>query len=232
MLSGVATDSDAGKLVSAFSNGELVRNMELIEKTLAAFTRSASRRMDAELCIINLCHPELQLDAKGLNARLTRLEDQIRSGSIQMIQSDQTVEMDERPPVPSDEDAPLVPEDMFQHTPMEEESSGAFWIELVAAVRQELRPPISGFFVSTPNSPIQGVLRGNQVVLKCNNQFIQEMINKPEILALVGRKASAQLGRQVSVVTEESSANPEHSGRMEQLLSFGRAHSDIIRIKE
>ena len=60
----------------------LLRMMEKIEQTMSSFTRSASRRLDAELCIISLCQPELQLDQASLNARLTRLEEQIKSGAF------------------------------------------------------------------------------------------------------------------------------------------------------
>ena len=82
MLSGVASDQEVAELSRLLSSGELVRMMEIIQKTLSEFTRSSSRRMDAELCILELCQPELSLDAKSLNARLTRLEDQIKTGSF------------------------------------------------------------------------------------------------------------------------------------------------------
>ena len=82
MLSGVADQDDAVKLTRAFSSGDLVRMMELLETTMSGFTRSASRRMDAELCLIRLCQPELQLDAQSLNARLTRMEEQLKSGNF------------------------------------------------------------------------------------------------------------------------------------------------------
>ena len=59
-----------------------------------------------------------------------------------------------------------------------------------------------------------------------------EMVSKPSILELVARKASAQLGRPITVTAVDSSARPEDNGKMEQLLNFGRAHSDIIKIKE
>ena len=77
MLSGVASDKEALELTKALSSAELVRMMERLQETMAGFTRSASRRMDAELCIVELCQPELSLDTKALNARLTRLEEQV-----------------------------------------------------------------------------------------------------------------------------------------------------------
>ena len=115
---------------------------------------------------------------------------------------------------------------------MEEPSPAGFWPELVAAIRQEMRPPLSAFFVSTPTAPIRGVLQGNQVILRCNSSFVLEMVNKPEVLALVARKAGTVLGKQVAVKAVDASAGPGNSEKMEQLLNFGRAHSDVIKIKE
>ena len=88
------------------------------------------------------------------------------------------------------------------------------------------------FFAPTPNAPIQGVLQGNQVILRCTNQFTMEMVDKPAVLELVARKASAQLGRPVTAKAVDKTAIPENNAKMDQLLSFGRAHSDIIKIKE
>ena len=107
-----------------------------------------------------------------------------------------------------------------------------FWSDLVSAVRQELKGPVSGFFNATPNAPVQGVLQGGKVVLQCSNSFILEMINKPEVLMLVGRKASAILGRPVSAKAVDKTAGADNNAAMERLLAFGRDHSDIVRIKE
>ena len=64
------------------------------------------------------------------------------------------------------------------------------------------------------------------------NSFTMGMINKPEILDLVARKASAKLGRPIRVTLADQSTGNGNSEQMEQLLRFGRAHSDIIKIKE
>lgn len=233
MLSGVVQDQQAADLAAAFSTGELVRMMELLEQTMQGFTRSASRRVDAELCIISLCQPELQLDAKSLNARLTKVEEQIKSGRFvsSEVPSSATEQLpDEEPPMPTDSDAP--PEDTFHDQPMVEDTPIGFWSELVAAIRQELGPPISGFFVTTPNAPVQGVLREGKVILKCANSFILEMVNKAEILSLVGRKASAILNRPMSVTAEDTSVSGRSNPRMEQLMDFGRSHSNVVNIKD
>lgn len=228
MLSGVASDQEVAQLSAKLSGGELVRMMNVIQKTLADFTRSSSRRMDAELCLLNLCQPELSLDAKALNARLTRLEDKIKTGAIQASAPP--------PPVPQTAEKPKEPVDVPERFPQEEsvpeEVPVGFWPDLVAAVRQELRPPISGFFVSTDNAPVRGVMVKGILELRCKNTFTAEMIGKAEILEVVSRKASAQLGRPVKAVTVDLTARPAGNSRMENLLNFGRTHSDIVNMKD
>lgn len=246
MLSGVATEKEVQDLLGAFSSGELVRMMELIQSTAAGFVRNSSRRLDAELCIVNLCQPELSLDARSLNARLTRLEEQLRTGKFvpAASASGQIPEQDgeERPPFPGDEDAPSRSEADPDNTPIPESNPGqsgkkpqvppGFWADLVGAVRPEVRPPASGFFVASPNSPLRGVMKGETLILVCDNTFVAEILNKPDILEVVSRKASVLLGKNVPVKVADRSAAPQKSAQMEQLLNFGRAHHDIVKIKE
>ena len=236
MLSGVASDSEVLQLTKQLSSGELMRMMNLIQQTMSGFTRSASRRTDAELCIMELCQPELSLDAKSINARLTRLEEQIKSGAfvaakpskqpkVDVIPTD--LDDDERPPMPGDEDAP--PEEEIP-APVNEAPMG-FWTELVSAARKELKPPASGFFVASPNAPVQGALVGNKLELRCDTTFAAETVGRPDILEVVTRKASAMLGRPIQAVAVDLSAKPKNNPRMEQLMNFGKAHSDIVKIK-
>ena len=230
MLSGVASDQEVLELSKQLSSGELVRMMQLIQQTLSDFVRSDSRRMDAELCIMELCQPELSLDAKSLNARLTRLEDQIKSGGF-VVSNARPAEAhtpaSTQMEVPADEPEMSVPQE-----PVPDDVPLGFWQDLVAAVRQELKPPISGFFVSTENAPVRGVMIKGVLELRCKNSFTAEMIGKSETLEIVSRKASAQLGRPVKVITVDLTAKPSGNSRMESLLNFGRNHSDIVNMKE
>ncbi len=240
MLSGVATDQEVAGLVNRFSSGELVRMMTLLQETMAGFTRSASRRMDAELCIMNLCQPELSLDAQSLNARLTKLEDQIKSGNIVVAAQTKSKAApvpedldDERPPMPGDEDAPPADDEDAPPAPREEPPAPmAFWTELLAASRKELKPPASGFFVPTANSPLKGVMKGDKLELRCVNTFVAQAIDRPDILEVVSRKASALMGRRILVSVVDMTAQNINNPKMDNLLKFGRAHSDVIKIKE
>ena len=226
LLSGVATDTEVKSLSERFTSAELVRMLERIQTTVAGFVRSASRRLDAELCIVNLCQPELQLDAESLNARLTRLEDRINSGDIAVsakpVEKKQKVQ--EVTPVPEVKTAPV--EEIA--VPVEEEAPAGFWAEICTQVRKELKPPVSGFFA--PNGPVQGSLKGDSIVLVCANSFTKSVVDKPEVLELVARKVSAKLGRPMkAVASDKTNAKSE---QMEQLLQFGREHSDLINIKD
>ena len=235
MLSGVADDQEVLQLTKALTSGELVRIMSLLQTTLAGFTRSASRRMDAELCIVQMCQPELDLDAKALNARLTRLEEQIKSGSFTVAVQPQKVQAasqdadDDRPPMPDDADAP--PEQDVP-APVQTDTPVGFWSDLCSGIRKELGPPTSGFFVATPNAPVQGFLVGDRLELRCGNDFTAVMLDKPAILEVVSRKASVLLNRPVKAVVVDMSAKPKSNPRMEQLMNFGRNHPDIVKIKE
>ncbi len=237
MLSGVASDKEVLELTKQLSSGELVRMMNLIQTTLSGFTRSASRRMDAELCILELCQPELSLDVKAINARLTRIEDQLRTGDfVAPAKSEKKppipadADDDERPPLPGDDDAPPVEEE--EQPQAVSEAPMGFWTELVAAARRELKPPAAGFFVASPNAPVQGFLKGDKLELRCSNTFTMETINKPVVLETVTRKASAMLGRPIKVEAVDLSAKPAGNPRLDQLMNFGRAHADVVKIKQ
>ena len=235
MLSGVASETEVQELAQRFSSGELVRMMNLLQNTISGFTRSSSRRMDAELCLINLCQPELNVDMDSVIARLTRVEEQVKTGSF--VQAKPVV-VQEEPVVAETVDLKSEPEVnpipvQEALAPVEDEAPIGFWTDVAAAVRKELNPALMGFFItSSDNAPLRGILAGDRLVLACENQFVMDIVNKPDILELVSRKASAKLNRPVRVVVTDNTGIEERNEKMEQLLNFGRSHGDIIKIKE
>ena len=229
MLSGVASDEEVRALAGRFTPAELARMLELIQKTAAGFIRSASRRLDAELCLVSLCQPDLQMDAESLNVRISRLEDQLRTGNVVVSAVPATVPAAEKAeivePVPA----------MNAEIPTEmegEELQPGMWADICAQVRSELTPPITGFFTAAENGPVKGRLQGNTVILLCANSFAKDVVDKREVLELVARKVSSKLGRQVRAVAVDKTAAKVKNEQMEQLLQFGRAHCDIVNIKK
>lgn len=229
MMSGVARDQETDALRNCFSTGELVRMMGVIQQTAAGFSRSAGRRMDAELCLINLCQPELQLNAEAINARLTRVEEQLRTGILPAAPAPEPVPAGSEPDSPGEICAEAPPE---EEADIPDDAPIGFWTDVAAAVRKELKPPLSGFFSATENAPVQCVLHGSKMVMRCANAFTLEMVNRPEVIAAVARKASAKLGRQVQVTAVDGTRMDAGGKQMEELLSFGRAHGDVVKINE
>ncbi len=235
LLSGVATDGQIKSLNGKFSSGELVYMLNTVQKTLSEFTRSASRRVDTEICILNLCQPQLHLDAEGLNARLSALENRIKNAPIQAVQPVQPVyDDDELPPAPDDRDAP--PEERADIMPSAEPAVEAvapdFWPAVAAQLRRELKPPISGFFAPSPNAPVQAVLRGNRLELLCSNNFTYDLLNKPQLLAIIGEKASEHVGRTLVAAAVDRGAKQADSPNLRKLMDFGKSHPDIVKIKQ
>lgn len=229
MLSGVAEDQQVKDLAKMFSAGELVRILGCLQQTMAGFVRNASRRVDAELCILSLCQPELSLDPESLNARLNRLEEQLRSGCIVQSPTQDKAKAPEQQTGTATVEAPASAETPAE--PVPDEAPVGFWQEVAAAVRQELRPPVSGFFAASETAPVQGRLEGGVLVLYCQNDFALNMVDKAPVLELVGRKAAARLGRTVKVRVVDARSDGKNEN-MERLLDFGRSHSDIVTINE
>ena len=241
MLSGVASDSDAKNLVKRFSPGELVRMIGLLQTTAAGFTRSSSRRLDAELCIMNLCDPGLQMDVEALNARISKLEEQLRTGNFvapaqpQKQEKPADVVDEDVPPPPGDYDCPPDPDAPAQaaeqkQTTQKDDTPIGFWVDLANSMRPELQPALRAFL--DPSGKIMNaIVRGDRVGLICADEFVTNMVDKPEIRELATRKASAMLGRPVTVKVVNRKAERSKSKQMEQLMAFGREHSDIIKIK-
>ncbi len=228
MLSGVSTEQEAQSLSQRLSAGELTRMMDTIQKTAAGFTRSTSRRMDAELCIVNLCQPELQMDVQSVNSRLTRLEEQIRSGAIAAPAAPRAAE--ETAP-PKAEEMPVFAPPPKKPAELKDESPMGFWTELASQIRSELKPPVSGFFSGTQDAPVSCILSGEYLVLVCSNPFIMGFMDKPELLSMVAQKASAKLGRPVRAIACDKTDSAGNE-KIRQLLEFGRSHSNVLKIKE
>jgi hypothetical protein len=204
--------------------------MHIIQQTAAGFTRSTSRRMDTELCIVSLCQPELQMDAQSLNVRISRLEEQIKTGNITVnavpaqqasVPAAEIVEMPKPQPVAA-ETAAIEGDELEPNV----------WSEFCAQLRSELLPPEVGFFPASLNGPVKGILKGDTLVLLCTNSFAKAVVDKREVLELAARKATGMLGRPIRVIAADKEILNVKNDQMEQLLQFGRDHSDIINIKK
>ena len=240
MLSGVSETSQVLQLQNAFAEAELLRIIALLQQTAANFSKSQNPRVDCELCLLQLCLPQLQLDAQSLNARLSRVEEQMASGVLVQACPAATPEAADAPPTegPVHEPAPAASSSAAGQTLPEEVTSeedtplpDGFWPELCQRMRAELRPPVVGFFTGAENAPLQPRLRGDALQLVANDAFVKAIVDKPAVRELVQTKAAALLGRPVAVQVIIKGQKGD-SRALEELISFGQAHSDIFSIHE
>jgi len=227
LVSGLDAGGEEAKPLRALSAGELLRITSLLQKTASGFAQSADRRLDAELCLLALCAPSLQMDAQSLNARLNRLEQAAASGRFTVpadsvparvpdgaLEEEPAEEVEEPP---ADEAGPVPARPPAEELPL------GFWPELNDAVAAELAPgPRS--LLKWQTVPF---LRGGTLELQADSEFTKKVIEPA--LGPVQRQAEAVLGRHVSLCVTVRGA-PE-GDLFQNLVQFGMEHRDLVDMK-
>ena len=234
MLSGIATEQQALALQTVFSPGELMRVLTETQKTRASFGKNTDVRVAAELLLMQLCEPSLRLDAQALDARISRVEEQLASGVLVKSAPKASGEDefdDDRPPFPDDADDPERGNVPPPSQPVQEQPPAGFWPALSEKLRAALPAKLSGFFAV--NGPIHPVLQGEVLIMAADSDFVLNQVKKtPDTEALVREKASAILGKPVSVrFALKNRLSRMGDDPMDALVQFGQQHSDIFTIK-
>ena len=116
---------------------ELTAGMETLQDALITARNARSPRTTAELCLVTLCSSLLKQDMPDFNARLSRIEEQLASGTLSFAprrenappvpeSTDEPEWDEERPPLPEEDDLPWNEEPPApaapQHAPWEDEA--------------------------------------------------------------------------------------------------------------
>ena len=246
MLTGVCSDQEALALREQFSAQELLRMTSLIQQTSQGFSRSASPRIDTELCILQLCQPQISGDLASVSARVGRIEQQLASGAFTAarkptpaVQADESD--DDRPPFPDDADDPARGVMLLQtpdgaDAPQQakpapaQTAQTAFWPELAASLRESLSLRERGFFA--PNGPIRPMMQDGTLTLVADSEFVRDIIKRPDVEALIREKAAAVIGKPVAVrFALKGQVTQSGKDPMDALVAFGGEHNDIFTIK-
>ena len=227
MLSGVAGDQEAKALLGRFTAEELLRITSVLQETAAGFSKSANRRIDAELCLLRLTQPALDENLQSLTARVSKLESRLASGQFTPAKAPEPEE--ELPPPPDDFDAPPAPE---AAPPAPQEAPGGFWPDLAARLRQDLPGKFKGFF--SVEGPVRAHLDGELLNLVAESDFAKKVVDCPEVVETAARIAAELLGRPVRVhcIKRGQKVPGGENDPMRALLTFGQEHTDIINIKK
>ena len=242
LLSGLCSESEATALAARFTPAELLRITSLLQQTASGFARSANRRIDAELCLLRMCDPSLSLEAEALDARLSRVEEQLRSGVVPAAQpaapaqpapaGDTPPWDDDGPPPIWEQEPPPPPDDRYAPpeppapvaSPASDSLPVGFWADFIAAVRPALSPMVRGFFAA--NGPVTAELEGDALTLFCASDMVKRMVDRPEVCTLAGQKASALLGKPVQVRVALAGAGSK-SDAFGQLISRAKGLDNV-----
>ena len=80
LLSGTYARDVLTRFSGSMSLAELTSRMNIIQDALSAMRASANSRIDAELCLVRLCQPELSSGIDALESRIDRLEKMLAGG--------------------------------------------------------------------------------------------------------------------------------------------------------
>lgn len=235
MLTGVCTDEELRALLPRFTSGELLRITTLLQQTAAGFQRSANRRIDVELCLVQMCDASLNLDPVSLNARLTRLEESLVSG--QFVSTPQpspavSAPPEETLPPPQAEEPVSVPPEAASEPPCEELPVG-FWADLVTRSKSDLEPSVRGYFPLSAQRNLEPRLNENVLEFVCVSDFVKGIVDTEKTRQVLSQKASAILMRPIQVrFVQKKSVIGGADDPMNQLLQLGRKRPDVIHIRE
>ena len=230
MLSGVASEQEAAGLAERFSAEELLRITTVLQETAAGSIRSADRRVDAELCLLRLCVPRLDMDAQAMGARLGRIEEQLASGSFSARPVPQP------PPAVVEEAAPAPAEQAPVSAPAPAaapvSAPDGFWPDFVDRLRGQIPNRAKGFFAA--QGPVKPRLEQGMLVLVADSDFVKNVVDNPDVLEPAARIASALLGGAVRVRCEKkgSRAPAGQQDAFASLVQFGEQHKDIVKFTE
>ena len=234
MLSGAASDEELLALRDRLSAGELLRMVSLLQQTASGFSRSQNRRVDAELCLLQLCRPSLSLDAQALSARIGHLEEQLASGviaapAVTAPRPELAAAEPTKPSEPAQEKLAAQPEPPAEK-PGAQEAPPGFWPELAAALQQSLGPRERGFL--SVDGPVHASLAGDTLLVVADSDFVLEMIRREDVAQIIRSKASAILKRPVAVrFARKGQADAAGHDPMDALVRFGEDHPNLFTIK-
>ena len=218
MLSGVSTAQEREELLKKLSPAELLRIVSVVQRTTGGFSASTNRRLDAEVCIMELCSPALSQDNGALSARLGKLEEKIASGDFAVA-------------APAAQAAPIKAQQAPTPAPVREKPAAPppealpadFWPEFVAWLKPELPQHLSGFF--SVSGPVQPKLKGDTLLLE-TDQFTMDLLKEDQNLRqALSQKAAAVLKSPVRVQFSVRGQNGMEDGDpMDELMKYMETH--------
>ena len=222
-------------LCDGLAASTLIAWSRVISDSLDHMRTAANRRVEAELCAVRLC--SLGADNYDtLGGRVEALEEKLKNGvPVQMVPQ-RTVQGDEMPPLPGDEDAPPPPgdedapvfEDEDEPQPAQELTLWPHWQELLKAITGKVD---IGTHTNLKLSA-KGVMEDGALVILCEDKMTVILAEKQATNTVIREQAARLNGAPIKVKVREAGAQPAKKQNTAVNELIDRAKSFDIQVKE
>lgn len=174
---------------SRYSMGQILYSLTVLQDTLSRMSKTSQTRTELEMAVIKLSNPSLDRSVDAILARLSKLENQLKSGMVSIASSAaQTAQIPvEKPsadtvnqtaqPVATPEVAPTAPSADIQSLPSpskKEVSIFEEWPQVLDALRHT-NNALHGALINTTAYRYQEI-----ILIDCDNPLFLEMIRTNE----------------------------------------------------
>ena len=248
LISGGYDSEMLESLGSRMTKDELICAMETLQTAQTRIRAGASAKTTAELCLVNLCDSTLEDSIATLRARISRLEEQVKTGITVCAVPLPPVE-EELPPPPEEEypepasfEPPSYISPVYEPVSMQTEAASPPAEASQAAEPMEMPPaensaisvswkeiaaqtaPVLPKDISTrldDEKSVRGRLEGPVLRLEVIPGFLYGRFNRQEVLAKFSETASRLAGYEVRAQLSELSDDPGSSKRsLDDLKAF------------
>ncbi|MCR5843132.1 MAG: DNA polymerase III subunit gamma/tau [Oscillospiraceae bacterium] len=237
LISGGYDNATLEALAARMTREEILCAMETLQGALARIRAGANPKTAAELCLVSLCDSSLGESVAELRARISRLEEQVKSGRTRLNEAEPVRQDEEELPPPEDEypepapyeqmpdpaEQPAEPapptEPEIREPSKAEAAEGVSWKEICAHLAPQL-PKDIGMRLDDEKS-VRARIDGAQLRIEVTPGFLFGRFNRQEILSKFSDAASELAGREIRaavVPMEDSQDGPKRS--LDDLRAF------------
>ena len=240
LASGSFDGETLGSLAKRMTSEEIICAMKTIQSGMAGMKDSPNPKTAAELCLVSLCNDALGESPARLCARISRLEQQIKSG-VGIPAPEEWDDEDELesccPPDEAEYDEDDIdpeafreeqPEDSFlqrddkpkplMETPAADRSDSLLWPEICQRAAEtlpmEIRPHVGD------GASVRGGVDGGVLTVQVVPGFLFGRFNRPEVVAKLSSIASDVAGRELRVVIAELRDTQRQQRSLDELRQF------------
>ena len=228
LISGGYDSKTLERLGGSMTKDELIGAMKMLQSAQMQIRAGANPKTTAELCFVSLCDGSLSDSISALKARISRLEEQIKSGvAVRAAPLEPDDDAEELPPPPEEEyPEPAAYEDEAEEPipepgprseadaepPVSEKPTETradvvvSWREIAAQAASKLPKLISTQLDN--DKSVRGRLEGPLLHIEVMPGFLYARFNKQEVLDCFSEAASRLTGREIHAALSELSDQP------------------------